>query len=128
MMNNKNKRYKQTLNIMRKKIEHLEKLIEEMNESIKTQNITVVDKKGMLRIELLVHPTEDRTILALSDINGDARIGLIVLPNGIPALRLLDKKNRMRAELTLLSDGRPVLRFYDTRGKIILEMPEYKRK
>jgi len=97
-----------------------------MNKSITTQDITVVDEKGMLRIELLVHPTEGRTILSLSDTNGGPRIGLIVLPDGIPALQLIDKKNRMRAELTLLSDGRPILRFYDAKGKIILEIPEYK--
>jgi hypothetical protein len=58
---------------------------------------------------------------------GDARIGLIVLSDGRPAIQLFDEKNRVRAELTLLSDGKPILRFYDIKGKVILEMPKYRQ-
>ncbi|MCS7193236.1 MAG: hypothetical protein NZ937_09690, partial [Armatimonadetes bacterium] len=86
--------------------------------------LAVIDKNGEIRIELFVSPIDNDVVsVVLSDMNGVERIGLVVLPDGTPALQLFDKSKRKRAEITLLSDGQPALKFYDAKGKVILKLP-----
>jgi hypothetical protein len=115
---------KKQIRFLKQKVRELEYIIKQY---LTTRYLAVLDINKQLRIELLTNPFDNRSVLTLNDMQGDARIGLIVLSDGRPAIQLFDEKNRVRAELTLLSDGKPILRFYDIKGKVILEMPKYRQ-
>lgn len=50
-------------------------------------------------------------------------MGMVLLPNGLPGLSLLDKEANRRIQLGVLDDGSPLLTLMDKSGKNLFKVP-----
>ncbi len=77
-----------------------------------SHGLILATQEGKTRVEVKVGITGVPT-LSLMDNEGN-RIGIFILPDGKPALGLVDKSQRLRASLGLEADGRTRLVLSDT--------------
>ncbi len=82
---------------------------------LRARRLEITDDAGQSRIAM--DAVGQRPSVWLSDGSGKRRLGLAVIPPGVPVLWLLDPEERKRIELSVLPDGAGALVLSDGPGR-----------
>ncbi len=82
---------------------------------LRARRLEITDDAGQPRIAM--DAVGQRPSVWLSDGSGKRRLGLAVIPPGVPVLWLLDPEERKRIELSVLPDGAGALVLSDSPGR-----------